>query len=193
MINKKLYKLVRNIVLALIVLILFFSGYYLGEGIATKKIAKQQNTATSDKKVKNGEEETITIEKVKEFLVLYFTKKDLGENRERYRPFVTEGLFNAFVSEEEKSSNKAYQGYIVDYEFENAEIFINEYKKEALVTVNYKNSSLAIKDDRTKATTKSYKESYILTYTKKEGKHVVNSMDRVTIDKVEERRNIFGY
>ena len=54
-------------------------------------------------------------------------------------------MYNSIVADEEKAVNKAYQGYIVDWEYQDADMYINSDKLEVLVNVRYKNTTLAIK------------------------------------------------
>lgn len=188
MLNQKLIKSVKTIIALAVIVSSLALGYFVGTGLKTKELKKiEQKYKAKDSKEPISIDGTITNEQVKDFLIAYYTKKDLGENRERYKPFLTEGMYNAIVSDEDKPTQKAYQGYIVDYEFEGADIFINQDKNEVIVIVKYKNTTLAKKDDRSKAITKSNKEAFKLTYTVAKDKVLVNKMDKILVENVIER------
>ena len=180
MLNTKLIKTVKIIISIVILLITLSVGCYLGKGIEKYKQNKEEQSQTTGtfSRVKKQ----LTEKEVKDFLVVFFTKKDLGENRERYKPYVTEGMYNALVSEEESPKNQSYKGFIIDYEFQNVEIFVNRDKEEALVVVTYKNTLLASKEDEARRSTNTNKEGFKLTYQEKDGKLLVNKMDRMVIE-----------
>ena len=180
MLNTKLIKTVKIIISIVILLITLSVGCYLGKGIEKYKQNKEEQAQTTGtfSRVKKQ----LTEKEVKDFLVVFFTKKDLGENRERYKPYVTEGMYNALVSDEESPKNQSYKGFIINYEFQNAEIFVNREKNEALVVVTYKNTLLASKEDEARRSTNTNKEGFKLTYQEKDGKLLVNKMDRMVIE-----------
>lgn len=187
MLNNKLIKIVKILISIVVIISVFLIGYYLGDGIRAKKANSLINSQLVNKEEHSNKDE-LNREKVKSFLVAFYTKKDLGENRDRYKPFLTEGLYNAIVSNEEKASSQAYKGYIVDFEYEYSDIYINADTKEVIVNVAYKNTTLATKDDRSNATTKTHKETYKLTYTKSVDKILINKMDKITLEPYSERR-----
>ncbi|HEM3629971.1 TPA: hypothetical protein U1C31_002323 [Streptococcus suis] len=111
-----------------------------------------------DRSVKSYCIESITIERYKlayqdvnDFLSAYYTKKDLGTNRNRYKPFMTENLYKQEVSKEEEAVSQTYKGYVVDFEFKEADIYINTKTNIALVQVTYTNTLLEKKDNYEKA------------------------------------------
>lgn len=187
MINNKLKNIVKSIITFVVILLLCTMSYSLGYGIKEYKYKKEIKTNTNQSSVVEKNKQQITEENVKDFLITYYTKKDLGENRDRYKTYLTDGMYNSVVSSEEKASNKAYQGYIVDYEYEGADIYINNTSKEVIVNVKYKNTILAIKNDRSNSTTKTYKESVKLTYVNVGDKLLINKMDKLTLEPYVER------
>lgn len=179
MLNTKLIKTVKIIISIVILVITLSVGCYLGKGIEKYKQTKEENQTTG---TFSRAKKQLTEKEVKDFLVVFFTKKDLGENRERYKPYVTEGMYNALVSNEESPKQQSYKGFIIDYEFQNAEIYVNRDKAEALVIVTYKNTLLASKEDEARRSTNTNKEGFKLTYQEKDGKLLVNKMDRMVIE-----------
>ena len=99
---------------------------------------------------------------------------------------MTEGMYNATISEEEKAATKAYQGYIVDWIYEDADFFVNGDKLEVLVNVVYKNTTLAIKEDRSKQNVRTNKSSYKLTFVKVDNTFLINKMEQMLIEQVKE-------
>lgn len=187
MINNKLKKIIKSIITVVVILLLCIMSYSLGYGIKEYKYKNETKNNTNQSSIVEKQKQQITEETVKDFLITYYTKKDLGENRDRYKPYLTDGMYNAIVSNEDKASNKAYKGYIVDYEYEGADIYINNETKEVIVNVRYKNTTLAIKDDRSNTTTKTHRESFKLSYVSTGGKLLINKMDKITIEPYVER------
>lgn len=188
MLNMRLLKKIKIAVSTVVIILVFVMGYFLGDGLrknsSNKTIANTiQQTKNSNKDIENQ-----LREQTKGFLIAFYTKKDLGENRDRYRPFVTEGMYNSIVADEEKAVNKAYQGYIVDWEYQEADMYINSDKLEVLVNVRYKNTTLAIKDDKSKQTTQNRQSSYKITFTKLDNKLLINKTDQMLIEPVADRK-----
>lgn len=164
-----------GIILTLIVI--FMLGFSFGrighKGSAPVKQAKSH-------KVAKGSE--LTNSYIKDFLVAYYTKKDLGENRERYKPFMTEGLYNGTVSQEEEPVNQSYKGYIVNYKFKDAQIYINDRNHTVIATVTYTNDILKTKGSKKDAQLDfENKLTMRLNYTKVSGKYKVNDMTTLLI------------
>lgn len=189
MLNKKLVKIAKRLATVVIAVILLVAGFIVGNAYRTAKDEQKIKEITESSQTKKADNNwELKRKDVQDFLTVYYTKKDLGENRERYKPYMSEGLYNAVVSEEEKPANTVYQGYLVDWEYETSEVHINTLEKTALVTVKYKNTTLAVKDDRSKSSTQSHKVSLKLTYVKSGDKLLVNKMDTIAIEPVVERR-----
>ncbi|MBF0779195.1 hypothetical protein, partial [Streptococcus cuniculi] len=114
---------------------------------------------------------------VEDFLIAYYTRKDLGENRKRYKPFMTEGLYNATVSDEDTPLQKTYKGYVVDRIYQNATIYIDSENKEVIAQVRYSQTILEEKDNRDG---KSYNEQGTATlrlqYSETGDQFLVNNM-----------------
>ena len=111
MYNEKKVQRVKKIFLILFCLIFFIGSFSAGFGIGTTKVKK--NMAPVKKEVVKKKVE-LTPKLVNQFLLAYFTKKDLGENRNRYKPLMTETMYNQATAEEEEPVNQAYKGYVVN-------------------------------------------------------------------------------
>lgn len=159
MLDEKKMKRVKNIgfVIALILAVLI--GY--GSGKATLQPKEEKKV-----EVTQNETEQLSQKQVEEFLVAYYTKKDLGTNRNRYKPFMTESMYQQELSKENDSVNQAYKGYVVDFKLKESEIYINQEASTALVKIRYTNTLLAKKNDYEKAQKNVSNEATLrLTYT----------------------------
>ncbi|OAV83834.1 hypothetical protein BA718_03240 [Streptococcus gallolyticus subsp. gallolyticus] len=160
-------------------IIVFLIG--LGFGQMGKTNQKQVTTPkTTTKKSKVGSQ--LTEKWVKKFLIAYYTKKDLEENRNRYKEYMTEGMYNATVSEEETAQNQAYKGYVVNFEFQSAQIYIDQTNEKVICYVNYTNDLLQEKDSSEGAQTDVSNTTIIqLTYSKVDKTYLVNNMSTLLI------------
>lgn len=164
----KMFKVTIYIVGAIVV---FLIGLGFGQIGQTPK-----NKTDNIKQVKVTNKE-LSQKEVEKFLISYFTKKELGENDERYKAYVTTGLYNKLTELEKKSSQQAYKGYYVNYTYESSDIYINKEKNTALVVVNYlydSKKSLDSKELSQKGI--SAKATYKLTYTGSDGKFLVSDI-----------------
>ncbi|WP_315460330.1 hypothetical protein [uncultured Streptococcus sp.] len=160
-------------------IIIFLLG--LGFGQMGKTNQKQVTTPkTTTKKTTAGSQ--LTEKWVKKFLIAYYTKKDLEENRNRYKEYMTEGMYNATVSEEETAQNQAYKGYVVNFEFQSAQIYIDQTNEKVICYVNYTNDLLQEKDSSEGAQTDVSNTTIIqLTYSKVDKTYLVNNMNTLLI------------
>lgn len=184
MIDTVKLKIFKGIMITVGILIIFFIG--LGFGQMGKN--ENQNTAvttTKPKKVKEGSR--LTEDWVKQFLVVYYTKKDLEENRSRYKPYMTEGLYQGVIAEEETAKYQAYKGFKVNYEFQSASIFINETTQQVICEITFTNDLLKAKDNTTNAQ-KSISHHMILQldYTDQDGVYLINQISPLDITVDEE-------
>lgn len=171
----KFFQTVGVVVTVIIVFMLGFSFGHLGHKSSSKK-----SPVPKSHQVTEGTQLTSTY--VKKFLVSYYTKSDLGENRNRYKPYMTEGMYNSTVSQEKEPINQAYKGYVVNFKFESAQIYINEKDHTVITTISYTNDLLKHKNSKKDAqigfknriTTK-------LSYTKVNGKYLVDNMSSLLI------------
>ncbi|KXT75179.1 hypothetical protein STRDD10_00415 [Streptococcus sp. DD10] len=178
MYNQKLIKIVKWIGLGGLLLLTFAAGYSLSNvqhQVASQRAkqglkAPQTTLQTQDK--------PLTDSAVKDFLVSYYTRKELEENRPRYKPFMTESMYTETVTEEDKPVNQTYKGYIVDQVFDQATIYIDEENKVALATVRYTSTKLEEKDNRDSAIgTETSNVTIRLAYVNQNGKLLVNKLE----------------
>ncbi|MBF0780595.1 MULTISPECIES: hypothetical protein [unclassified Granulicatella] len=180
MINLRLIKVFKRIAIAVIATLLFVMGYIVGDSLR----AKQHQQATTQQKVQETPKEKTVLqyEQVKEFLIVYYTKKQLEENRNRYKPFMTEGLYQMVVDEENTARQQAYKGYIVDQEFEDAIVYISADRREVIATVKYTYTILEKKGDYSKKLNQHVTETIKMSYVEKEETLLVNRLEKVTLD-----------
>ena len=170
----KRFKTISAVIIGLVVLIV---GYSIGN--YTANVPSQPKTTT---KSANSSKNELSRETLEKFDLAFFTKKDLGENRNRYKSLMTEAMYNQEVAEENKPVNQAYKGMIVDQALKSEQIYIDTKDKTAIVDVEYTNTQLkdpgnlktALKDQDNHATLK-------LTFIKQGGKYLVNEIDWISL------------
>lgn len=169
----------KRVMMIVGIIIIFLIG--LGFGSMSKKTDNQSSSHTTlTKKVKEGHQ--LTEGWVKQFLIAYYTKKDLEENRNRYKDYMTDGMYNATVSEEETAQNQAYKGFVVNFEFKDAQIYIDKTNDKVICYVNYTNDLLQKKNSTEGAQLGVDNNTIIqLTYNKVDGKYLVNNMSTLLI------------
>ena len=169
----------KRVMMIVGIIVIFLIG--LGFGSMGKKNDNQSSShTTSTKKVKEGHQ--LTESWVKQFLIAYYTKKDLEENRNRYKEYMTDGMYNAAVSEEETAQNQAYKGFVVNFEFKDAQIYIDKTNDKAICYVDYTNDLLQKKNSTEGAQLGVDNNTIIqLTYNKINGKYLVNNMSTLLI------------
>lgn len=197
MVNQKLVTFIKTVAFILGAIVLVVMGYLVGDGVRGKQqqqaITQTQESISqqsSSNTAQNGE--GITQQGVKDFLIAYYTRKELSENRNRFKPFMTEGLYQAIVNEEEKPVNQAYKGYVVDEVFTDANIYIDSVKNEVLVTVKYNQVYLAKKNNYEQSTVKNNTDTIKLTYVKNNGNWLINQMEKMSLVKATNQTNMLG-
>lgn len=169
----------KRLMSILVLILVFFLGLGFGQ---MGKSSQTENKPTKNTTQKASIEKELTPKQVKEFLVAYYTKKDLEENRNRYKDYMTEGLYNATVSEENKAQNQAYKGYVVNYEFQDAQIYIDKINHRVITKITYTNDLLKKKDSNEGAQVGVTNHTTLqLDYTKVNGKYLVNHMSTILI------------
>lgn len=171
----------KKIVFLIASLLLVVLGVLIGVGLTgsnkpTKEV-KEISQAVTAKPPKE-----LSTKQVEAFLIAYYTKKDLGENRIRYEPLVTMGLLNELKEIELEPVNQAYKGYIVDQVFESADIYVDTVNSSAIAMVTYKNTQLATKGTyENSLANQTHQESIKLTFLQQGKKYLVNRVDYVTL------------
>ncbi len=162
-----------------VVLVLGFV-FWIGAATSAQKKAKQETETTQQETKAEGSE--LTQEYVKEFLTAYFNKQDLGENRNRYLPYMTEAAYNQEVNSEEEPSVQTYKGYVVDTQMKSANIYIDQENNVALAQVRYTQTQLQKKYDYTNAQTNvGFSRTIRIRFSKQDGKYLVNHIDPILI------------
>ena len=171
-----------------IVLVMFLIGMLTGAGIVLtiySRIAPQiVSTAKTEEKEAELDQET-----VKKFLIAYYTKKDLGENRNRYSPLMTPAMYKQQVDQEDLPVNQAYKGYVLNQVFDNANVYIDESRLMAIATVNYTNLQVLNKNG-SEGTNINNTESVLISFSKDKGKYLVSNLEKINVSSlIDERKN----
>ena len=174
MYDDKKVKLVRKAITAAIGVICLTVGFACGMWFGSSN-TPQQATTTVEEVSSKDESKMLTVEKVKEFLLAYYTKKDVGENQERYKEFMTEQLYSQQVKLDESPVTQAYKGYVLNQVYDKATIYIDEENHSALVEVAYTN----IQTTKRNNPEAGVKMSYI----KEKGQYLVNQIEPILLKK----------
>ena len=173
MIDTQKVSFLKRVMMGVIFLLVFLVGLGFGQMGHHKEVTPKSQQTT--KTAKEGT--ALTNKWVKSFLVAYYTKKDLGENRNRYKEYMTEGLYTATVSEENEAQNQAYKGYVVNFTFSSVKLYINTKDNEVIAQVHYTNDLLQKKNSSSGAQTNVDNSTTLkLSYTEVNGKYLVNQM-----------------
>lgn len=157
------------------VVIIFLIGFGFGQ------INKPDQTKAT-KKVEQVKSDGITEKMVNDFLIAYYTKSDLGENRERYKEYMTTSLYNATVTDENSAEQQAYKGYLVNYVFDEAKIYIDQKNKIVIADISYTNDELKKKGSSEDASEDvNHEVTMKLTYTDINGEYKISAMSPVYI------------
>ena len=171
MVDQFKVKMFKGIICIIGIIVVFLIGFGFGQ---IGQTPKNKTDSTKQVKVTNKE---LSQKEVEKFLISYFTKKELGENDERYKAYVTTGLYNKLTELEKKSSQQAYKGYYVNYTYESSDIYINKENNTALVVVNYLyDSKKSLDSNELSHKGISAKATYKLTYTGSDGKFLVSDI-----------------
>lgn len=175
MYNEKKIKIVKRIT----VILTFLIGMLTGAGITLTVYSKITPEVSTE--IKSEEKEVqLDQETVKNFLIAYYTKKDLGENRNRYLPFMTSSMYKLQVEQEDLPVNQAYKGYVLNQVFDGATIYIDESRMVAIATVNYTNLQV-LKKGSNEGTILNNTDSLLISFSKEKGKYLVNNIERIEV------------
>ncbi|MBY5035325.1 hypothetical protein K6V78_09775 [Streptococcus gallolyticus] len=172
---------IKKIGMVASLVLVFILGLGLGH-IGKSPKTTDQETTTSKKVKEAAFPSDLSKDQIEDFLIAYFTKKDLGENRARYETFMSEAMYKQEVATEEEPVNQTYKGYVVDFKYKSSEIYINQDKLTALVKVTYTSTYLAKKNDYTNSQ-KNVPSNLTLkvTYLKQGNKLLVNNLTTVVL------------
>lgn len=177
MIDPKKLKMVKIAGYVVGIILAIAVGIVLGQSVLSSQ-TKQETTKTT----KTTKTSTLTQKQVTNFLLNYYTKKDLGENRNRYKEYMTDALYQQTVATEDEPQNQTYKGFVVDFEFKNADIYINEDSLEVIAQVTYVNTLLDEKKNYETAQTDVVNTATLrLTYVKENDKYKVNKIENIIL------------
>lgn len=145
-----------------------------------KEVSKSK---TVDLKHAKVTDQAVTQNDIKSFLVAYYTKKDLEENRNRYKPFMTDSMYKTATTAEEAPVAQTYKGYVINQKFKDAKIYIDDENKIAIVKVDYSYVTLTKKTDKAADGISSSSTATLrLTYQKSDKKFLVNNVENISFD-----------
>lgn len=177
MYNENKMKRVRKLLIGVSVVVALIIGF--GVGSLGKKEA---NKEVEKPKVSETKSTTLTEERVKQFLIAYYTKKDLSENRNRYKPMMTEAMYKQETNQEDLPVNQAYKGYTVNQVFDSAKIYVDDTNLTAICEVTYHNTQLKEKNSIKNALKdQSNTESIKISYVKQGNDYLVNNINGVML------------
>lgn len=180
MYNQKKIQKFKKVGIVFSCFIILLAGFSVGFGMGG---VKQDKAVEPVKKEVTEKKTVLTSDTVDKFLIAYYTKKDLGENRNRYEPLVTTAMFNELIAEEKQPVNQAYKGYVVNQVLSSAEIFINTEEETVICVVNYKNTQRVKKGtDDGAIRNQSNQEAIKLTYLKQGNHYLVNRLEPVILE-----------
>lgn len=169
--------LLKRIGWVLLVILLLIISFAFG---AREKTVKEASTKPKVTK-KETTKKTLTQKDVETFLIAYYTKKDLEENRHRYKPLMTTGLYQQEIDLENQAINQAYKGYVVDVQFKDADIYIDAERLIALVKARY-TSTLLEKKGRYDKSQKVTNEAMLkLQFVDQNGKYLLNQKSPIVL------------
>ncbi|MEZ7555992.1 hypothetical protein O3620_01020 [Streptococcus sp. 27098_8_134] len=171
----KILKIVGWILLVILAALIGFSAGQGSTKTKTQEKPKQKTTvASSSFNVKQKD--------VEEFLLNYYTKKDLGENRKRYKEYMTEGMYSQEVAKENEPQNQTYKGFVVDFEYQGSEIYIDEKNHQVLAQVRYTNTLLDEKKNYDSAVKDVQNETVLkLSYSEDNEKFKINKIETMAL------------
>lgn len=181
MYNEKKIKLLKKMGVALAALLLFLTALAIGSKVGNSKKEVAVNEAKKAQKVEKPK--GLTEEQVNDFLVKYYTRKDLGENRNRYKPLMTDAMYTQSVTNEELPINQAYKGYTIDQVFTKSTNYIDQEHLTAICQVSYKNTQLQKLGTKKGALINQNNDATVqLTFIKQGDKYLVNNIAPVVLD-----------
>lgn len=177
MIDPKKLKIVKIVGYVVGLILAIAVGIVLGQSALSS-----QTTQETTKTTKTTKTSILTQKQVTNFLLNYYTKKDLGENRNRYKEYMTDALYQQTVATEDEPQNQTYKGFVVDFEFKNADIYINEDSLEVIAQVTYVNTLLDEKKNYDTAQKDVVNTATLrLTYVKENDKYKVNKIENIIL------------
>ena len=175
MYNQGRVKIFRIGVLIISCLMSLVIGGAIGYSIAGNQAPKQEGVVQPE----GGKETRLSTEVVKEFLIAYYTKKDISENRDRYKELMTEQMYRQEVAQEETPVNQAYKGYLLNQVYDKATIYIDENTLTVLTEVDYHNVQTTKKNNPEVGVTMYEKATLKINFVKQGEQYLVNSINHL--------------
>lgn len=167
MINQIKLKII--VVIGVVVCIIFIGsiGFSIGKNSVDHYYQKTMGAEVkrlATKKEKAKETNRLTQAKVNDFLMQYYTKTSLGENKARLKPLMTDSAYQAELQRIDNPESQIKRAYWKDAVFDQATIYIDEDSQKALCEVTYKRTE---KDEESSEEKQEvYQETILLTYTR---------------------------
>lgn len=183
--NEQKYRKTMRLVIIIVAVFSALFVFLIGKSYGYSKAKTLYDNQPKTKVVKKEATKDLTQSEVERFLIAYYTKKDLSENRDRYKPFMTESMYDKTVREEELPINQAYKGYTVNQVFQRANIYIDQTNLKVLVQVKFKNTQRVKKgsDDRAiKDVSNQANLQLTYKYDKSKKKYFVNELMPILLD-----------
>ena len=183
--NERKYRKTMRLVIIIVSVFAAIVLFLLGKTYGYQKASATFEQQAKNRVVKKETTKELTQAEVQRFLIAYYTKKDLGENRDRYKPYMTQSMYDKTVKEENLPINQAYKGYTVNQVFQRANIYIDQTNLKVLVQVKFKNTQRVKKgsDDRAiKDVSNAANIQLTYRYDKNKKKYLVNDILTIILD-----------
>ena len=112
MYKEKRVKLIRRLAIMVLFVAGILTGFGVGQLINKQEVKNEPRQADTVKKTieEKTKKKELSSKDVENFLIAYYTKKDLSENMKRYKPFMTSSMYTQETEIEELPINQAYKG-----------------------------------------------------------------------------------
>lgn len=174
----KFFKILATVLGIVLIFLIGFGFGARGQSQSSPKTITKKSTTTKNSKTQDG---SLTQNYVEDFLMVYYTKKDLGENRNRYKEYMTDAMYNQAVSLENEPTTQTSKGYVVDFEYRSSKIYLDTKENVALVSVTYTNTLLAKKNDYSQSQNTTNTATLRLSFSKMKNKFLVNRMESIIL------------
>ena len=182
MYKEKRVKLIRRLAIMVLFVAGILTGFGVGQLINKQEVKNEPRQADTVKKTieEKTKKKELSSKDVENFLIAYYTKKDLSENMKRYKPFMTSSMYTQETEIEELPINQAYKGYVINQVFDEADIYIDSENLVALVEVKFHNTQLVEKGTTEGALVDTPETQTLkLTFTEENKRFKVNNINKI--------------
>ena len=182
MYKEKRVKLIRRLAIMVLFVAGILTGFGVGQLINKQEVKNEPRQADTVKKTieEKTKKKELSSTDVENFLIAYYTKKDLSENMKRYKPFMTSSMYTQETEIEELPINQAYKGYVINQVFDEADIYIDSENLVALVEVKFHNTQLVEKGTTEGALVDTPETQTLkLTFTEENKRFKVNNINKI--------------